>query len=157
MPLLEVRQISQQDMYKDIIRINEVHRIDKEGKTIKEGQVCLVRANGKKCRAVLRGYLESDAPEIRMDDHTRTKLDLKLKTPYEFEFKPATLVGQWLWAWNATEMGYQVSSRLAILGFVMGVLGLLFGIASLVDWHWLRLLWRLLCLFEWAVCSSMCS
>jgi hypothetical protein len=137
MPLLEVHQLGDQDIYKDIIRVNEVHRKDKNKNPIKEGKICQVSADGRKCFAVLRGYQEDDAPQIRMDDFTRiNKLDLQRRKSYEFEFKPVGVFGQLRWAWNATEMGYQVASRLGVLGFVLGILGLLFSLAAFVDWHW---------------------
>ncbi len=133
MPRLEVHELNHEDVYKDIIRVNEAHRINKQGENIKEGQVCLVRVEGRKCLAVLRGCQHSKAPEIRMDEYTREKkLAVLCKHSYEFEFKPVGMIGEFRWAWNATEMGYQVSSRLAVLGFITGVLGLLFGIVALV-------------------------
>jgi len=134
MPTLEVHQLSGSEVYRDIIRVNEAHRFDKRKNKIKEGQVCLVCAKGRKCLAVLRGYQDSTAPQIRMDDYTRgeDKLDLKVDQCYEFEFKRVGFIGKWRWAWNASEMGYQVASRIALISFVMGLCGLLLGI----DWHW---------------------
>jgi hypothetical protein len=133
MPTLEVHQFSGTEIYRDIIRVNETHRIDKRKKRIKEGRVCLVRANGRKCFAVLRGYQDNTAPQIRMDDYTRgaDKLNLKCGQSYEFEFKKVGLIGEWRWAWRASEMGYRVASRIAIIGLVMGLAGLFIGI----DWH----------------------
>ena len=123
-------------MYRDVIRVKEGHRTDKDGELIKEGQVCLVRANGRECYAVLRGFQDSKKPHIHMDEYTRQrKLNVAWLESYEFEFKPVGFFGQLRWAWNATEVGYQVSSKLALLGFVMGVLGLLFSIAAVFDWH----------------------
>ena len=135
MPTLEVHQLSGSEVYRDIVRVNEVHRIDKRKKRIKEGRVCLIRANGLKCLAVLRGYQDNHAPQIRMDDYTRgsDKLDLKLNQSYEFEFKTVGFIGTWCWAWNASEMGYQFAVRIALISFVMGLCGLLWGI----DWRWL--------------------
>jgi hypothetical protein len=134
MPKLEVHQLSGAEVYRDIVRVNEAHRTDKRKKPIKEGQVCLIRANGRKCLAVLRGYQNGNAAEIRMDDYTRgaDKLDLRYLQSYEFEFKKVRFIGKCRWAWNATEMGYQVASRIALIGFVMGLVGLFLA----VDWHW---------------------
>ena len=143
MPFLQVRQLAEDYVYRDVIMVNGEHRKDKLGRAIKEGQVCLVSAwpsqrpgEKRKCFAVLRGYQASKEPRIHMDEYTREeKLGVREKESYEFEFRPVGLFGQLRWAWNATEMGYQVSSKLAVLGFVMGGLGLLFSIAGLFDWH----------------------
>ncbi len=148
MPRLEVHQLSDDDVYKDIIRVNAAHRKNEKGETIKEGRVILVRGNGGKCFAVVRGYQASAEPRIYMDEYTRTeKFDVQYSQTYEFAFKPVGLVGQLRWAWNATEMGYQVASRLAVLGFIMGVLGLMLGIATLLDWPKWTAFWRCVCGF----------
>jgi hypothetical protein len=143
MPFLQVHQLAGDYVYRDVIMVNAEHRKDKLGRAIKEGQVCLVSAwpserpgEKRKCLAVLRGYQASKEPRIHIDEYTRQeRLGVREKESYEFEFRPVGLFGQLRWAWNATEMGYQVSSKLAALGFVMGVLGLLFSIAGLFDWH----------------------
>ena len=105
MPRLEVHQLNSADVYKDIIRVNQTYRFSTHGDAIKEGRVCLVRANGRKGLAVLRGYQDSTEPQIRMDDYTRGKLDLRENVSYEFEFKQVGFVGQLRWAWDATEIG----------------------------------------------------
>ncbi|HYB61241.1 MAG TPA: hypothetical protein VEH50_07160 [Methylomirabilota bacterium] len=149
MPTLKVHQLSGTEVYRDIIRVNEEHRTDKRGRRIKEGQVCLVRANGRKCRAVLRGFQSSTAQEIRMDDYTRgrDKLDLKLDQLYLFEFKKVWPGGTWLWAWDASEMGYRVASRIALISFLMGLAALLLSL----DWH------RFLPALDWLVRRLSCG
>jgi hypothetical protein len=124
MPELEVHQVGEQDIYKDIVRISEAYRITKSGKRIKEGQVCHILTNGHSCLAVLRGT-QQEVPHILMDDYTRRKLDVDLKQSYPFDFRRAGILGQLRWAWDATEIGYQVSARLAILGFLAGVAAIL--------------------------------
>lgn len=135
MARFEVHQLYREDIYKDIIRVNEAHRINKHGDRIKEGQVCRVWVNGRKCLAVLRGHQDSDSLQIRMDDYTRRKLDLRENSFYEFEFKQAGFFGQLCWAWNATEIGYQVASRIAVLGFFIGVVALIPAIVELLPWR----------------------
>jgi len=140
MPRLQVHQLNKEDIYKDIIRVNEAHRINRHGATIKEGQVCLVLVNGRKCLVVLRGHQDSDTPQVRMDDYTRGRLGLRENVSYEFEFKQMGFVGQLRWAWDATEIGYQVASRIAVLGFIMGAIGLVLVIAE--HFNWRDFLWR---------------
>ena len=84
-----------------------------------------------------------------MDDYTRGKLDLQKNTFYEFEFNQVGFLGQLCWAWNATEIGYQVASRIAVLGFLIGVLALIPAIVELLPWRdfllrWFCFLFRLL-------------
>lgn len=133
MPDLQVHQLPSQDIYKDIVRVNEAHRLDRHGKPIGEGQVCLIRAKGQRCFAVLRGFQGGDAQHIRMDDYTRHKLGLFRNETYAFEFEPVSFLGQLRWAWNATEVGYQISLRIAVLGFALGIAGLILSLH--VPWH----------------------
>ena len=67
-----------------------------------------------------------------MDDFTRgpDKLDVNQDQQYDFEFKPAGFCGGVLWAWNATEMGYRIASRIAVISLVSGLLALLLGICQ---------------------------
>jgi hypothetical protein len=133
MPRLEVHQLPKDDVYKDIVRVNERHRRDRQGNPIKEGRVCRVIANQRRCFAVLRGYEDSDTPRIRMDDFTRKeRLGLDVDKSYDFEFRPAGLIGQLRWAWNAAEMGYQVASRIAVMGLVLGCLAFIPEVARYI-------------------------
>lgn len=135
MPTLEVHQLCSDEVYRDIIRVNEAHRVDKRQKRIREGQVCLVRVNGRKCFAVLRGYQDCNAPQIRMDDYTRGpfRLNVTEGQTYEFEFRNVGFIGRLRWAWNSSEIGYQVASQLAVVSLALGVVALLLA----VNWHWL--------------------
>jgi hypothetical protein len=137
MPTLEVHQLDRTEVYRDIVRVNQKYRIDarKTNCKIKEGEVCRIRVNGRQCLVVLRGYEDNENPEIRMDDFTRGpyKLNVGYKQKYEFEFTPVRFIGKVRWAWQASEMGYQVATRLAVLGLLMGLVGFLWG----VDWHWI--------------------
>lgn len=141
MPMLEVHQLYRSEVYRDIIRVNKVHRLDRDKKLIREGQVCFVRANGRACFAVLRGYEDCDAPQIRMDDYTRGehKLNLKRGEKYQFEFSEVGFLGKLRWAWNASEMGYQVASRLAVFSLGLGAAALVISL----DWHWVLRVLRL--------------
>ena len=124
MPELEVHQVGEKDIYKDIVRINEAYRVTSDGKPIKEGQVCRISANGHSCLAVLRG-MQGEIPRIFMDDYTRAKLEVSLNRSYAFDLRKVRMIGQLCWAWNATEIGYQVSARLGVIGLVTGVAAIL--------------------------------
>lgn len=122
MPRLKVCQIEKIDVYKDIVRVPEVHRADERGKPIEESAVCWISGTPQRSLAVLRGYLESTNAEIHMDDRTRTLLGVRLHESYDFRFKKARFWGQLKWAWKASETGYRVASRLAVIGLTLGVL-----------------------------------
>jgi hypothetical protein len=114
-----------------IVRIPEIHRTDRNGKTIEESTVCWIDGTPERSVAVLRGYQQSTDAEIHMDDRTRARLGVKLGHPYDFRFKQAGFCGQLKWAWKASETGYRVASRLGVIGLIVGVLAF---IPVLVDW-----------------------
>jgi len=131
MPTLKVRPIPEEDIYKDIVRVPEVHRIDKNGKTLEESTACWIDVTPRSCVAVLRGYQTSVEAEIHMDDRTRNRLGVRIDEFHDFKFRPAGWYGQLIWAWNASETGYRVASRLAVIGLILGLLAF---IPVLTDW-----------------------
>lgn len=140
MPRLKVCQIEEADVYKDIVRIPELHRTDREGKPIEESTVCWINGTPQRSVAVLRGYQKSANAEIHMDERTRNRLGVQLDHSYDFRFKKAGFCGQLKWAWKASETGYRVASRLGVIGLIVGLLAF---IPVLVDWIkalvcWLR-------------------
>ena len=132
MPKLEVHQLGTEEIYRDIARVNECHRVDRRGNRIEEGHVALLAVKGfGKAFLVVRGYEESDAKEIRMDYVSRRKLGIDLNHSYTFDFQRCGWVGQLRWAWSATEIGYQICARLAVVGMLLGLVGLLLGFIGL--------------------------
>jgi len=74
-----------------------------------------------------------------MDEKTRNRLGgIKIGESYDFTFTPAGLPGQLRWAWNASETGYRVASRLAVIGLILGLLAF---VPVLVEW--VKRLWAL--------------
>ncbi|SRR5258708_3470217 len=137
MPKLEVRSIADEGVYKDIVRIPEVHRTDKNGDTIEESTCCRISGTPRSSFAVLRGYQKCEKAEIHMDDRTRNRLGgIKVGESYDFTFTPAGLSGQLQWAWNASETGYRVASRLAVIGLVLGLLAFIPVLVECVKWLW---------------------
>jgi len=131
MPQLTVRQLPIDDVYKDIVRIPEIYRIDLRGNTIEESTACWIEGALHPSVAVLRGYQISNKPEIHMDERTRNRLGIQLDEVHDFRFRRAGLWGQLVWAWEASETGYRVASRLAVIGLILGVLAF---IPVLTDW-----------------------
>jgi hypothetical protein len=137
MPKLKVRQIPDEDVYKDIIRVPEAYRIDENGNTIEESRACRIGGAPRGSVAVLRGWRGSMSAEIHMDEKTRNRLGVRLDECYDFTFRPVGLWGQLVWAWNASETGYRVASRLAVIGLMLGVLAFI-----PVLWDWAKLIWQ---------------
>jgi hypothetical protein len=131
MPTLKVCKIDEEDVYKDIARVPEKHRTDTKGRLLEESTVCRIDGTTHSSFVVLRGYQESSNAEIHMDDRTRNRLGVELDKCYDFRFKPVGLCGQLKWAWKASETGYRVASRLAIIGLGLGLLAF---IPVLFDW-----------------------
>jgi hypothetical protein len=67
-----------------------------------------------------------------MDDVTRDYLGVSYGQAYEFQIRPSRWCGELRWALGATEIGYRISSRLAVLSVLLGCLGLL--LAAFPDW-----------------------
>lgn len=129
---LTVRLAADTDVYKDIARVPEIHRKDGGGNVIPEGNVCRIRAADRSAFVILRGQQGSGDAAIWLDERTRNKLQVSVGQEKEFQFEPQGLWGQLWWAWDATDIAYRVAARLAVLSVVLGGLGLIIGIISLV-------------------------
>ena len=131
MPELTVKQLYREEIYRDIIRIHDTHRTSKNGNQIKEGKICIVSVDGAKCYAIMRGYQADPAADIHMDENTRAKLGVALSEKRFFQLKECGFWGQLVWAWTATEVAYQVATRLAVLGLFLGVVGIFVALPGL--------------------------
>ena len=134
MPTLKVCCLPKEDVYKDIVRIPQVHRTDKNGQPIEESTVCWIRGAPRVSVAVLRGYQDSQNAEIHMDERTRNRLGVQIGESIKFEFETAGSWGQLKWAWRASETGYRVSSRLAVVGLFLGVLAFIPVFCDWIKW-----------------------
>jgi hypothetical protein len=138
MPKLRVRPISEEDIYKDIVQVPEVHRVGEDGSSIEESTVCWIDGTPHASVAVLRGYQQSSDAEIHMDERTRNRLGVKVGESHEFKFKRAGWWGQLRWAWNASETGYRVTSRLAVIGLLLGLLAFVPVLVEFIKWLWAK-------------------
>jgi|SRR5579862_2814096 len=122
--LLRVEQAQRAESYRDFARI---HFNDRGG--LKKGQVCLLSVNKKAAFVILRG--SGNAGEIRLDLETRARLDLKLGQEATFKLTPMFVIGDFLWAWRASDPAYRIAARLGILSLVLGLIGLILGAWSI--------------------------
>jgi hypothetical protein len=137
---LEIHQGKKEEVYRDIVRIPEAVRLDEAAGTICEGRICKITSGRKTAYVIVRGVknfeLEgSPAHEhgrcIHMDEATRKRLGVEETHSARFELEPCGWWGEFRWAWNATEIGYRISSRLGLLGLVLGLIALF---PELVKW-----------------------
>jgi len=123
-----------QDVYRDIARIPEQFRQTLDGKTLPEGEVCKITTQGTRRTAfvILRGKEDSQDPVVWLDERTRNRLGLLPGDTVCLEMRTVGLYGQWKWAWSSSDPAYRVNARLALLSVVLGGVGVLLGIVSML-------------------------
>jgi hypothetical protein len=132
MRAFDVRKARRSDIYRDIARVPELYRIDSAGKEIPEGRICKVTVGAKSVLLSLRGQQNHSDPAIHLDDVTRPKLGVELGTQVCLEFRPVWWLGQFLWAWRATDPGYRIAARVAAISVGLSFLGLIAGFVGIV-------------------------
>lgn len=130
---LEIHQAKNEEVYRDIVRIPEDVRLDSGGNKIDEGRICKIKTGPHTAYVIVRGVRNFDlqgSPAhvhgrcIHMDDATRRRLGVTDTHSARFELEPVGWYGELLWAWTATEIGYRISSRLGLLGLILGLIAL---------------------------------
>ena len=129
---LRVHQLAAEEVYRDMARVPEEYRLDREGKRIPEAKICEVLVEAKSKLLILRGRQGCYEPIICVDEKTRDSLGIKEKSDYEFQLLPVGFLREFAWAWNATDPTYWIPARLAIISFSLSVLSLVLGIVGLV-------------------------
>lgn len=128
---LTVRQLPREDIYKDLVRIAEGHRLDTDGRKVLEGTVCKITVKGGKSKLVsVRGF-EGEETRILMDGKCRDDLGVQDKQEYEFQLRQTSWWGHCRWAWAASDPAYRIPARLCVVSVVLGSIGLALGIISL--------------------------
>ena len=126
--LLKVGAAKAEDVYKDIVRVPEADRKNDCDRNIAEGSVCKVRvvSNRTEVYAILRGNRNGDA-EIKIDEYLRNKLRIEKGKEYKFTFKTRWWY-QFCWPWSATDSGYRISSQIAVISFLLGLLAIFLAV-----------------------------
>ena len=128
---LTVRQISRHEVYKDMVRIPEAHRLDRDGSKIGEGKICKITVRGASKLLAVRGSIGADRLEIRMDERTRNDLGVAWGEEYDFEIRKCRWPSQICWSWSASDPAYRIPAWIAVLSLGLGLIGLGLGIASM--------------------------
>jgi hypothetical protein len=95
---------------------------------IHKNHVYRLMVNNKSRLVALRGSYNNG---ISMDEVTREKLGIQANRSYHFDFYKTTWIGQFLWAWGATDPAYRIATRLGALSLVLGIVGTILGVWSL--------------------------
>lgn len=129
---LSVKKASQQDVYQDIVRIHEDYRLTAKGKIIPEGSACRISIGKNSCYVIIRGIGELEK-SIFIDERSRNKLDIRIGDDVDVALKgPLGTFGQFLWAWNSSDMAYRVASRLALISVILGIVGAILGFTAFI-------------------------
>lgn len=132
MKLTVHKMTRREDVYKDLMRIPEIHRLDHSGGHIPEGTVCKVTlTGGKSKRVAVRGCEYEDA-RILMDGKIRDDLGVVEGSEYDFQLGVCGWLGHNVWACSASDPAYRIPARMAIWSMGVGIIGLLLGGLSLV-------------------------
>jgi hypothetical protein len=115
------------DVYKDIVRIPQRDR-----GALKTGRLHKVSCHGGSALLVLRGRTSDDDGKMCIDEEGRSRLGIDFGDTVEFTIQPVGILGEFEWAWNATDPAYRVSSRLGLIGLFLGAVGTVLGVWSLV-------------------------
>jgi hypothetical protein len=132
MTIVKIALLDQEDVYKDILRIPEVHRSCSAGSPIVEGTLCKVYAGAFATRLFLRGCQGDQAPVARMDEGTRNRLGIEVGQEVDLRIVPLGWWGQLMWAWNASEPAYRIAAQLAVLSVLISIVGLVLGVLPFV-------------------------
>lgn len=128
---LTVHQLPRDETYLDIARIPEGYRLDRSNQPIEEGVVCSLQCNGAEVFVIARGSTRTDA-SIMLDARTRNLLNVTSQETYDFQMSKADFFGQVRWAKRASDIRYSFPVQIAILSLVLGVIGLVVGIISVL-------------------------
>jgi hypothetical protein len=126
---LEVHQIWDEDAYRNRARIRAVHR-----GTISEGKIVKFSVNNKSVLVEVRGNSREEGKIIRIDEITRVLLGVQDHTTYTFRARQVGWLGQFLWAWNASDSAARIAARLGLIGVILGVIGVVPLLKDLFRW-----------------------
>jgi|SRR6267143_3375482 len=127
---LKVHQLSQREIYLDIVRIPEKYRLDRHDRQIEEGSVCSLICGGEEVFVIARGSPLTDG-SISVDERTRIKLKIAKGETYDFEISQTDLCGQVRWALEASDIRYSFSARIALISVALGLLSMLIAVLSI--------------------------
>ena len=127
---LEVAKLHWSDVYKDMGRILETYRRDEKGDVVPEGRICKISVNSRQLS--LRGQTEHGNPTIEIDEKTKRLLSVEVGRTADFHIRPVLIVGQFLWAWRASDPAYRLAARVGLASIVLSTFEAIAGIVSII-------------------------
>jgi hypothetical protein len=128
---LTVVQISRDEVYRDMARVPEADRKEPGGEPIKEGGICCVKVANKAILLSLRGAGNNSTRTIQLDDRTRNALGLNEGDTLDFEFRQVGWLGQFLWAWRASDPAYRIAARFGLISLSLSAFGVVLGVVGI--------------------------
>jgi hypothetical protein len=121
---LKVGSARNEDVYKDIARIN---RHDRGG--IRAGQICKVSVGQASRYFIVRGL--PDRGQILLDDLSRDALNVKQGTEYDFSVTATNVFGRIRWACDVADPGPRIAAWLGVLSLVLAAIGIFLALFSI--------------------------
>ena len=128
---LMIEELANQDGWKDMARVPKLYRLDTKGKAIGHNKICKVIINDMTKLLAVRGCGSSDA-KILLDLTTREFFHIKSQQVCDVELHPAGWIGYCKWAWNAADPAYRVPAQLSLISLALGLLGFILGVVGIV-------------------------
>lgn len=125
---LEVHQVLNDDVHKDVVRIPEKYRKDVDAKPISSGEICKITVGEISTYAVIRGEEGQNGKIIRIDEDKRKDLLLKLNARTAFRINKASIWGKLVWALRSSDPGYRISMEIALISLVTSLVMGAYGI-----------------------------
>jgi hypothetical protein len=130
---LKVENLAFEDTWKDIVRIKKDWRKDRAGSHISRGKICRISV-GKKSKWVIVHGREPTDNVIQMDLTSRLVLETDVGKTYDFTLDKLSWFRSLWFPWKASDPLYRLPAQLSIvsffLGVVLGVLGIIVGLAK---------------------------
>lgn len=122
---LVVREVSEKDVFHDMVRVELRHRPH-----CPAGSIVVVKQGGVSVPLMARGAPSRDPDSVYLDAATRQRFKVKVGQAYEFQFQKADLIDELRWSWDATSASSRIAARVGVLSLSLGIVALLLGVVS---------------------------
>ena len=120
---LTVKSARDEDVYKDIARINKNDR-----GALPSGRIYMLSVNGRAKYFIVRGVSNEQPGTILLDDISREVLNVRLGQAYDFLIERAGPIGQVRWACAVADPAGRIAAVLGVWSMVLSVVGVVLGI-----------------------------
>jgi hypothetical protein len=135
---LTVAKLASEDAWRDIVRIKDDYRKDRNGNHIHRGTICKITGNGKSKWVIVHGRRPQDNT-VEMDLNVRLALGVKVGETHPFVLEQLNWFRSLWFPWKASDPMYRLPAQLSIVSFLigvlLGVLGILIGLLPFLEKH----------------------